>query len=173
VDIITVVLIHNEEVTVAQYTGGYKTSGGVDVKHAHGGVASRIQVKRSTCRKAPAVMHHPLPQPRIPNLWFVAVWYLQENDMRMGGSNIGVLRVQVSFVYDSVLLWLLAYLSRGEALPCCKVACVDGITPCGKRWREQAGVVEGDAVGDGVVVEGGVDGSNNDGVGTVGAWMAW
>jgi hypothetical protein len=49
-------------------------------------------------------------------------------------------------------LWRVLADSGGcEARPGWKMTVIDGLTPCGKRRRKQAGVVKGNAIGDGVM----------------------
>jgi hypothetical protein len=64
---------------------------------------------------------------------------------------VGSLLIKVSFDHGDGGGWMATDLSCGEVRPGSEVAASEGSGPGGQRWREQGGVVEGDAAGNGGV----------------------
>jgi hypothetical protein len=78
-------------------------------------------------------------------------WLLPAGCGKASRPNVGAYLVEMSLMHGDGLWRVLADSGGCEARPGWKVSVVDGLTPCGKGRRKQAGVVKGNAIGDVVV----------------------
>jgi hypothetical protein len=148
VNVIAGIFIHDEDVLVAGHTKDKKCTGGVSVHHAGGTMT--VSINQSCVIVVFCWWRHV-----VINIGIIG-WLLYDGCGEASRPEVGSYLIEVPLMRGYGLGRILADSRRREARPCCEMAGVNGLTPCGKGQRKEAGVIKGDPVGNGVVRQGGV-----------------
>jgi hypothetical protein len=148
VDIIAVIFVYDEDVLVARDTRNKKFSSGVCVYHPGGAVT--VSIYESCMSVVLGRRRHIIFEIILRG------WLLPAECGRVSRPNVGAYLVEMSLMHGDGLQRVLVDSGGCEARPGWKISVVDGFTLCVKGRRKQAGVVKGNAIGDGVVRQCGV-----------------